>query len=477
METGNDMILKTDRRRFLYTGGMLFAGAWLNELWAAPAQPSLRMGVISDIHVRTEGDGNHRRLQCVLRYLDARRVDVIVIAGDIGCFSQPSEMRILADEWRRAFPDGKGCDGRPVERFFVTGNHDEMSGIWFPDEEARRKCYETSFSRDPGKWWREIFGENYEPVFCRRIRGYDFVGVHYGHEAELEPWMARHGAALKGAKPFFFVQHLHPKKTCCQEGAACDKGVSTRVLSDYPNCFAISGHSHRPLADERNVWQGSFTSMGASTLSGLLWPSGCENSYVAIAQRKKFGKLHMPVLNPAGSHHGSYVEVWDNRIRIERIDFLSMRHLGPDWTLSVPLETHPDRPFVFAERGQAPRFASSDTVKVVRRQGKTRDGDVEAQLVVSCPPAKIANPQGRVIYYIATPVDRTTGKSLPERKALARDYFMPIEHARTVPGEVVFGEGEFAPGSEIVFRMKAVNAAGRSSDDIRSEPVVIAEAK
>lgn len=471
------MISRIDRRHFLCAGGASFAGVWLNGLWAAPNQPNLRMGVISDIHVGKEGDGNHRRLQRVLRYLDARRVDVIVIAGDIGCFSQPSEMRVLADEWERAFPDGKGCDGRPVERLFVTGNHDEMSGIWFPNEEARQKCYETSFSRDPGKWWKEIFGEDYEPVFRRKIKDYDFIGVHYGHEAELEPWMAQNGAALKGAKPFFFVQHLHPKKTCCQEGAACDNGVSTRVLSDYPNCFAISGHSHRPLADERNIWQGNFTSMGASTISALLWPSGCENSYVAIAQRKKFGKLHMPVLNPSGSHHGSYVEVWDNRIRIERIDFQCMRHLGPDWALPVPLEAHPDKPFVFAERGQPPRFAPSDKVKVTRREGKTRDGEVEAQLVVSCPPAKIANPFGRVIYYIATPVDTASGKTFPVRKVLARDYFMPIEHARTVPGEVVFGEGEFKPGSKIVFRLKAMNAAGQCSAGIQSEPVEIVGAR
>ena len=48
-----------------------------------------------------------------------------------------------------------------------------------------------------------------------------------------------------------------------------------------------------------------------------------------------------------------------------------------------------------------------------------------------------------------------SGKALRSRKVLARDYFMPIEHARTVPGEVAFGEGEFAPGSKIVFPLAA----------------------
>ena len=79
-----------------------------------------------------------------------------------------------------------------------------------------------------------------------------------------------------------------------------------------------------------------------------------------------------------------------------------------------------------------------------------------------------------VIYYIATPVDTASGKAFRSRKVLARDYFMPIEHERTVPGEVAFGEGEFAPGSKIVFRMKAVNAAGQCSAEIPSEPVEIA---
>lgn len=467
------MTAMIDRRRFLHASGATVAGAWLNRLWAAPVQPNLRLGVISDIHLRTAGDGTHRRLQRVLRYLDARGVDAIVIAGDLGCFSQPSEMQVLADEWARAFPNGKGCDGRRVERLLVTGNHDEMGGLWFPDEESRQKCYETSFSRDPKKWWKEIFGLDYEPVFRRTIKGYDFVGVNYGHEEELEPWMAQHGAALKGSKPFFFVQHLHPKQTCCQAGAACDKGVSTRVLSDYPNCFAISGHSHRPLADERNIWQGSFTSMGASTLSSLLWPNGCENSYVAVAQRKQFGKLHMPVLNHDGSHQGSYVEVWNDHITIERIDFQVMRPVGPDWVLPVPLETHSDKPFIFAERGKAPWFGPSDKVKVLRRQGKTRDGESEAQLVVTCPPAKIANPYSRVIYYLATPVDVTTGKTFRARKALAHDYFMPIERAQVAPGEIVFGEGEFVPGSKISFRVTAMNAAGKCSGSLQSEPIEI----
>lgn len=468
-------ITTKDCNRREFVGGVIafFAAIHSNLLLAGQKQPNLRMGVISDVHLSRNGDGNHRRLQRVLRYFDARGVDVVVLSGDIGCFSQPSEMQVLADEWQRAFPGNKGCDGRPVERLFVTGNHDEMAGIWFPDEEARQKCYETSFSRNPVKYWKEIFGMDYEPVFSRKIKGYDFVGVNYGHEAELEPWMAAHGAALKGTKPFFFIQHLHPRKTCCQEGAACDSGVSTRVLSGYPNCFAISGHSHRPLADERNVWQGAFTSIGASTLSTLLWPSNCENSYVPIVRRKQFGKLRMPVLNAKGSHHGMYVEVWDDRINIERIDFYPMRFVGPEWTLPLPLETHPDKPFVFAERGSAPRFNPSDKIKVVRRKGRTRDGEVENQLAVTCPPAHIGDPYGRVIYYVATSVDASSGKKLLERRAMAYDYFMPVEHAKTVSGEVVFGESEFAPGSKIVFRIKAVNAAGRCSGEIVSTPVEI----
>lgn len=201
---------------------------------------------------------------------------------------------------------------------------------------------------------------------------------------------------------------------------------------------------------------------------------GCENSYVPIVRRKQFGKLHMPVLNAKGSHHGMYVEVWDDHVNIERMDFQVMRLLGPDWNLPLPLETHPDKPFVFAERGAAPKFNPSDVVKAVRREGKTRDGELESQLVVKCPPAKIASPYSRVIYYIATPVDAESGKVFPERKALAYDYFTPVEHAQTVPGEVVFGESEFTSGAKIVFRMKAMNAAGRCSGDIQSSPVEIA---
>ncbi len=469
----------TSRRRFI-AGGMCAACGSLAPYAVADTAKgqAFRLGVLSDIHLTKAGTSGHERLRLALAYLDARGVDAVVIAGDLANTSQVDELRLVAQTWNEAFPNGRGCDGRTVERILVTGNHDMLEGLWFRDEAARAKCATGSFSNDPARYWKEIFGEEWRPVSVRRIAGHDFVCVHYGHEAEVEAWFAENGSRLKGEKPFFFVQHLHPKGTCFQDGALCDKGVSTRVLSAYPNCFAITGHSHRPLAEERAIWQGAFTSMGASTTAGLLWPTGCENSYVPIAMRKKIAPQHMPTLSPRGSFQGAILTVTDSSIDIERRDFSRGSKVGPDWHLPLPLETHPDRPFIFAEGAEAPYYPErwDNKASVTERDGKDRYGKPERQLVVSAPPAWASTPASRTVFYLATAEDAETGKVLLTRKVLAEGYFLPFEEARRFPAKIVFAHDEFKPGTKVRFRVWAENSGHARGDPAVSNAIEVGPA-
>jgi len=461
--------MKMTRRDFIACG-TAFASFPSLAAEVAGGAARLKVGIISDNHMHLARKGNWpvERLRLVLSYFDGAGVDVVVNAGDLADTGQVSELRKVAEIWNECFPDGRGCDGRPVERFFVTGNHDMLkTSASLPDDilQARMK---DAFARDPERYWQEIFGEEWEPIRRRTIKGYEFVGVNYGHEAEIEEWFSKNGESLKGKKPFFFVQHLHPKETCFQDGAATDKGVSTKVLAGYPNCFAITGHSHRPLADERAIWQGSFTSMGASTIATLLWPTKCENSYVPVSMRKKVNK-HMPVHSSRGAYNGALMTVSDDSMRIERRDFSVGAKVGPDWILPLPLATCPERPFVFAEKGVAPYFAKNAKVKIEETEGKDRMDREERQVVVTVPPANAPDPYGRTIFYNVKAIDADTGKVLKNKRALAEGFHLPFERARSFPGKMVFPKKAFRSAARVKFEVDAENAAGMRCAPIVSE--------
>ena len=464
------------RREFLKAGFGI--AAFPAVAFGGDADARLKVGIISDNHMHLARRNNWpiERLRLVLSYLDAAGVDVVVNAGDIADTGQVSELRKVAEIWDECFPGGRGCDGRPVARIFVTGNHDMLQTSASLPEEIRQARLKDAFVKDPARYWQEIFGEAWEPIRVRTIKGYDFVGVHFGHEAEIERWLAENGARFKGERPFLFVQHFHPKGTCFQDGAAADKGISTRVLADYPNCFAISGHSHRPLADERAIWQGAFTSMGASSLSSQLWPSKCENSYLPVSMRGKIN-LHMPVNSSRGAYNGYIMNVSDNALRIERRDFAAGEKVGPDWVLPLPLATNTAKPFVFAEKGIAPYFDKRARVKIEEVDGKDRMEQVERQIVVTVPPAWAPNPCSRTIFYNARAIDADTGATIAKKRAMAEGFHLPFERTRKFPGKVVFPKSAFKAGCKVKFEVNAENAAGMKCAPIVSEPHEVSPGK
>ena len=130
------------RRQFLkFTGGG-FAAAWatfharaLADV-AAP-RPPLRLGVVSDIHIRNNGKtengyvaGSTGTFRAALEYFRERRVDAVVIAGDMADTGKMSELDRVGQVWREVFPDCKGLDGARVEPVFVYGNHDRLAWKW-----------------------------------------------------------------------------------------------------------------------------------------------------------------------------------------------------------------------------------------------------------------------------------------------------------------------------------------------------------
>ena len=297
----------------------------------------LRLGVLSDIHVSTPScvaRDEHAKnclstlkpIERALAYFRGKGVDAVVIAGDLTEFGLLDELRAVAGVWNRVFPDDCGADGQKVEKLFILGNHDAIAWRWkstwtgeeWQGEERRRK-WQASIARDPAAAWRECFDEDYAPIQLKTVRGVRFVLAHWPGLPEgeknwhqgadvpgLESWFSENSGTFADGKPFFYVQHPHPKGTCLFPSVAADSGGSTRVLSAYPSAVVLSGHAHQPLTDERNVWQGAFTSIGTASLmdaGGRSWrENGAPYARGGLRWRKCpiFGLMNVVMANICG---------------------------------------------------------------------------------------------------------------------------------------------------------------------------------
>jgi hypothetical protein len=408
------------RRNFLVGGASAFGafGAFGgNRFFAASAgsaasgnrKPNLRFGLLSDIHIDRVGanekmsmGGNILTVKHAFEWFRDANVDAVVIAGDLANLGLGEQLVAVAEAWYSVFPDDRRRDGSRVERVFVTGNHDWVGHTYYgglgakkyPDEVERAKHL---LQKDMAGWWDRAFHEPYSPIYSKTVKGYTFIGSHWdGVEARLdsydanfdriEDFMAKNGKKIDPSLPFFYVQHPHLKDTCYGPWAwGHDNGITTKTLSAYPNAIALSGHSHYSITDERSIWQGAFTSVGAGSLryttisNTTMTPQGERRLGAAFENDRGNWKVDarkiMPVIGTGDCRQGMLWSVYDECIVVNRREFLSGLDLGEDWIL--PLPAAEPRPFAFAEHAKkfrAPEFPKGSKPVIAETVAKSRGG-------------------------------------------------------------------------------------------------------
>lgn len=449
--TGHDMT----RRGFF---GTLMAGAAAGTAAGAPrpaGEPKLKMGVISDIHVSVPKNGGAPTdgdFIGALEFFRARGVDAVIVAGDLTNYGLMKELRPVAEAWNRVFPDGRGADGRKVERLFVTGNHDAFFYRWQKGTKRARAAEAAAdgLYRDVERNWRELFGEPFEPLSLRTVNGYAIVCAHWTapFDGRLERFLEKNKAALSAGKPFFYVQHAHPENTIFGSwawGAWDDHGAARKALERYPNAIAFSGHSHWSLTDERNVWQGAFTSVGTASMRYCALPHGRENG--GTEANGYFRR--MPAVPGGRTQQGLLVSVWDETVVLERYDMTRREKLDDDWVLPVLRGATDERPFAPEARAAqtvAPQFPAGAELTLTWGKGKDAKGIEEDRLIVSFPAPPSTGWRDRLFdYEVRIQIEEDdTVRPWATKRVYPSEPFRSVRHLPTT-GSCVFGACELPP--------------------------------
>ena len=446
------------------TGTMAFADGKAVPAMAGGA-PNVSFGVLSDVHLERRGDED--TLIKALEYFRDNGADGVLIAGDIANTGRIEQIERAANCFWRVFPNGKAPDGRHVEQLWVYGNHDVCGMGWHKGkDEAYLKSTAINYGNNRAEVWERIFHEPYHPIWAKTVKGYTFIGAHWGNEKDLDAFLQANADKLnlRNGKPFFYAQHPHPGNTVQGPWAwGNDGGVSTRALEKFPNAVAFSGHSHYSITDDRCIWQGKFTSVGTGSLRYIFsqyWRDNGEDHNGIVKQ--------MRILPESKGRQGMLVKVYDDRMVFVRREFVYGESLGPDWV--VPLDG--SRAFALeprAAKAVAPAFAPGAKVEVSRAMGKNRRGKATDQITVRFP-AALPSATSRVHDYEVTALAYHEDVDYPvaTKRVLSESYYLPpTREAKS--GHIVFAVSELKGVEEVRFAVRPLECFGRKGQEIFSE--------
>ena len=461
-----------DRREFL-TGAAACGGLGLLSPAAAFAadSPLLRLGVVSDMHLGP--GGSHAAMGKALVWLDEMKVDAVAFTGDMINIGIMDEAKMFMAQWNGVFQGNRAKDGRSVERLVVSGNHDAF------DHDPKKfnlpgwteqKLLDETIRRDLKNRWKEAFGEDWQLIWRKEVKGVTFVGTQYLHffHPPVERYFRENAAAFAKDRPFFVLQHAHPKGTCYGKIArsAEDRGEMARALAAFPNAVVLSGHSHIPLADERSVWQGAFTSIGCGCAGVNSTTASAGDGYAN--EGEGYGP-HFKRFNPQpspneGSRGVQVIDVSADRLVLHRHSTTYDCPIGPDW--AVPIPARAGGPYDYdrrAKTGKAPEFPAGTVVDVERLVK-----DV-ACVRISFPAAKPG--RGRVYGYSVDVF--CDGRKVLSKKFLSPDFHLPESKAGLSAAYLIKAE-ELPKAGTLRFAVSPHDAYGASGRAVEGK-VVLAE--
>ena len=440
-------------------GGVLFAAP---KGWKPEKPANLVFGVLSDTHLRTAVKGvrpgrnwSPKYFAAALEYFKARNVDAVVHCGDFAHRGQVEEMQYHANYWNKFFPGGMAPDGHRVEKLFVTGNHDvDGSGYYgfcakkYPDPDERAKHV---LSTDMAANWERIWGEKYEPLWHKEIKGYHFFGRNWAEDgmefAKMINAQADKSGFKASSKPFFVLTHRRPL-------AALRKSIASN-----PNAIAFFGHNHWSVANWNMayLYGGGLVAIQCASCE----PRGCN----ALVGDEWITKAKIEGLDKAGhGRQGFVVRVYDDMIVFERHEFSDGEtSLGPDWVMPFNWGTgkHPFSKDELKKVIGEPQFGKSVKLKV--ESVKLESGEDAVRVSI---PLADGNPDSRVYAYEVVVVG-DEGTTKLHKAVYAAGCNMGIGHEPN--GGVTtleIAKEELPPGDTLTFAVRPLTSLGTAGRPI-----------
>ncbi len=388
------------RREFLKGGLAAFGGLAGGgfSAFAVPAgtrqqrAPKLVFGVLADTHFRCDhewrrGVKSDKFFVAALEYFRSRNVDAVVHCGDMADRGLVEELQRHADAWYRVFPGDKAPDGHTVEKLFVTGNHDaqgwskNMDWVKFVPDASEWPDKILKF--DMARHWERIWGEKYEPVWRKTVKGHDFFGMNWienaGGEGEAA-LMRLIDERAPSDNPFFFVTHDRTH------------GTFNKAIKNHPGAFGLWGHWHLSAANWNTVQMLNDSTPGVQCPACPAWwredgkwMGGGDDG---IARAPLEGKLQ-----GGRWEQGLVVSIYDDRLAIERREFSEGGSLGADWVMPFARAEGAGHPFSKEELKKAigaPQFRDGAKLEV----SNSGPGGIAVKI-----PLADGNPDSRVYAY------------------------------------------------------------------------------
>ena len=467
------------RRNILKTGLSALGLLALDGLpvFAAPAgfkpngNPNLVLGVLSDTHLRVGWNGVKPHGGFPLKYVRnalnlfrSRNIDGLVHCGDMAHRGMVREMEFHRDLIEEVW--GKG--GGPA-RLFVTGNHE-----WFGNVKGFGGPSGVNLYKDPAErakhtlcgdfpaHWERIWGEKYEPVWHKEVKGYHFFGHHWkaGEKDHANLILQKAGVcSLKGAKPFFILSHLR------------NHFAFNKSLRAFPNAIALFGHFHVSNADWKTIYFDSFGGFFPSIQVGACRFDG-GNCFDYTGEKtlkvKAGGDKRNYHNNKVPSRQAMVVNVYDEMVVLERHEVGQGGKLGPDWVL--PLGQYKPNPFSRGELAKTigePQFGEGARLGV--GSAKSKDGEDAVRLTI---PLANGNPYSRVFAYDVVIVGED-----PEKRLFKSVYFegcnLGVGHE---PGNgltlVDIPNGELPAGTKFTIAVRPISSLGTKGKSISAKCVL-----
>ncbi len=305
----------------------LFRREYLDPLCERfPARPSIRIGLLADTHIGDNNDNSD--LKRALRIFDAKKADAVIAAGDLTDFGLLSELKEVAAAWNEVFPGSRRSDGEPVARLFHYGDHDTALNFKVRQREVVEKGRWADYIPHigPDVAWERAFGEKFEPVMRRMLKGCEFTLVHF--LPSPAPSISSASSVPSTPEPWLrvFSQHRAYRglfaRPGCGDEISWDDGASLAFLTNTPNTIAVCGHAHISATNAT-----SFVAGGGSGATAL--PDG----FAAIAIPSLFYQIETWMPKPKGehgSHQALFMIATPEGVTVERLDVHTGGKIGTD---------------------------------------------------------------------------------------------------------------------------------------------------